>query len=230
VLHLTWFSAGKEEYRADMSENVQAARSPSGLKKWAIVVTAIAALFALAILIDVKVRFENLDRVTFRNRAGVDILERERLDRFTSPYPTYNGIKEYLSDATILISHPPSNVVYYFDDRSNYIHWHDNEIRFGVWSSSPYVAIMVLETKWRITIVNSYCGWLLDEPEYAQQDNCTIVRSLDRMFRYSGSYSEYRRGNVFKLSKGSPPRLSMPTANISIDELVAAMASGDLKK
>src|SRR5262245_51431934 len=110
-----------------MSEIVQARRPRFRRKKWALAVTAIVALLALNIIVRDKVRFENLDRVTFRNRAGVDILERERVDRFTSAYPTYNEIKEYLSDATILTSRRPRNVVvYYFDDRSNYIQWHDN--------------------------------------------------------------------------------------------------------
>jgi len=203
-----------------MNENVQATRPRSRLKKWPLVVIAIIALLTLVNIVHEKVKFENLDRWTLR----------ERVDRFTSHYPTYNEIREYLSDATIL-THSRSNVVYYFDDRSNYMRWHDNDIRFGVWSSSPHVEIMTLEGKWRIAIVNSFCRWLLDEPEYAQQDNCTIVRSLDRMFRYLGTYPEYRKGNVFKLARGvAPPRVSMPTTKMSIDELLAAMAGGDLKK
>ena len=205
-----------------MSEIVQAARPPSRLKKWALAVTAIAALFALAIIVDAKVIFENLDQ----SIARFDRQRTERFakERFARHYPTYNEINEYLSDATILISHPPSNTVYYFDERSNYIKWRGNEISFGIWSSSPYVKIMTFETKWRIAIVNSYCHWLLDEPAYAQQDNCSIIESLDWMFRYLGSDPEYRKGNVFKLSRGSPPPFSLPTTKISIDGLLAAKA------
>src|SRR5262249_43335180 len=129
------------------------------------------------------------------------------------------------SDATILMSHPPSTFIYYFDDRSNYIRWQTNDFSFGFWTSSPYVSIMTFGGKWRITIANSYCHWLLDEPKYAQQDSCSIVGPLDRMFRYLGTYPEYRKGNVFKLARGvPPPRFIMPRTKTSIDELLAAMA------
>src|SRR5262249_34832426 len=129
-------------------------------------------------------------------------------------------MKEKLSDGTPLISHPPRNFVFYFDDPSNYIPSERNDFRFRFWPATTFVHNITFQGKWSITIVNSEYEWVLDEPEYAQQDSCSIVGSLEWMFRYS----EYRKGNIFKLARGTPPaRFTMPRTKTSIDELSAAM-------
>ncbi|HSV25063.1 MAG TPA: hypothetical protein VLJ17_18770, partial [Xanthobacteraceae bacterium] len=53
-----------------------------------------------------------------------------------------------------------------------------------------------------------------------QDDNCYIVELIDQLFASSHATREYRKGNIFKLSKSKVP-FPLPSSDITIDHLLA---------
>jgi len=182
-------------------------------------VVAVCMCLVFVYLINRLVMFENVDRSISGGMYA-------KMEHFTRAYPTGDEISAYLSDATLLLSRPPvDNRVYYFDEDHNYIVWRDNIPYLGTWSSAPFIKIMTFEGRWRITTVNLFCHWAFDvHSGYIsnQVDNCYIVESLDQLFTDPHATHEYRKGNIFKLSKSKVP-FPLPSSDITIDHLLPAI-------
>jgi len=179
-------------------------------------VLAICMCLAFVYLINRFVMFENVDRSISGSFYA-------KMAHLTRAYPSDNEISTYLSDATLLLSRPHDNRVYYFDDDHNYILWRDNIPYLGTWSSAPFIKIMTFEGRWRITTVNLFCNLPLDIYNgypVNYEGNCYVVELIDQLFAYSHAAREYRNGNIFKLSKSKVP-FPLPSSDITIDHLLA---------
>lgn len=172
-----------------------------------------------------RIRIERLDE-TFGRAADTG----QREEYFARKFPTSFEIDEYLSDTTILYSTPPwGNNVFYFDKNKGYVDWRDKNAEAGKWWTTPQLRIMVLDGRWRIAVVNTFCMWFFDRPAVAQQDNCYSVEKLDSILAADSSRGwkrESRKGNVFSLVRNTPAPARLPNTEIDIDSLLAIQPSG----
>lgn len=193
------------------------------LKGLGIAILVLFALWLYAFACN-RTRIVRLDSI-FDPAYGYSVEYREQY--FASNFPSSNDINAYLSDSTILISHPSSGTsVYYFDKSHGFIHWRDHNLEAGKWWISPNLQIITLGNRWRVAVVYLFCTWFFKMEAIAQQENCYYVVSLDSIFaRGSGSRRENRTGNIFNLAidKQAPGRL--PKSEITIDSLLAITSS-----
>lgn len=171
------------------------------------------------------VRVVRLEEI-FDPAYGFPLDYRERY--FNRDFPAASTIKNYLHDATLLISRPPTgNRVYYFDKDQGFVSWRDNVIDSGVWWTSPEVQILYLGARWRVAVVQIFCMSRFGIPRGAQQDNCYSVGQLESLLAAGkGSRRDYREGNVFHLQADNPPPLQLPNSELSI-ALLSKLADKD---
>src|SRR5258708_34212535 len=111
------------------------------IRKVRVAVVVSAAVAAIYLIHD-RVMFQRLDQTKI---SALPELAAENEDTFSRNYPSYEEINAYLSDSTILISDPRINGVSYFDNSHNFISWGHGGLKFGAWSSKPYLKFLVLE-------------------------------------------------------------------------------------
>jgi hypothetical protein len=142
---------------------------------------------------------------------------------FSQKIPSLNEIDDYLSDATVVVSHPPvGNAVYYFDSDRKIFWWHGDQISTGVWKATPNVQLIIFGTQWRLAIVYKFCWSFSDRVAIEQQDSCYYLTSLDWIFSFANSHREYRKGDLFGLDKVEKGQVGkLPESNISIEQLLA---------
>ncbi|WJR76502.1 hypothetical protein [Bradyrhizobium sp. NP1] len=143
---------------------------------------------------------------------------------FARKFVTADEIESYLSNATILFSHPSAgNSVFYFGASHRFVLWTGPRLDLteGIWWTNWYLFPMTFNGRWRIAPVQEFCihyyGTLFDT---RQREQCRFVEYLGGLFPYSHALPEYRAGNVFDLRKAAPFRLP-DDKEISIDGLLA---------
>lgn len=172
------------------------------------------------IYISDRVKFVNLDN-KFDPKYGYSVGRREQY--FARKFPSTSEIQTYLSDATILFSHPPSgNIIFYFKSTGHeFVSWHDQAIEKGEWRIWPQLYFLVLGGQWRIAIVYAFCSSFSGLSLAAQQDNCRELESFDSIFAQGrGTRTEYRKGDVFSLSELHGEVRQLPRSEISFDALL----------
>ena len=141
---------------------------------------------------------------------------------FAQAFPTRSEIENYLSDATLLKSHPPIlNSATYFDKRRNFWEWEGDLIIKGNWYIEPILLKITRYDQSRLTIVYSLCKELADGSltEY----NCFLVESRERIFPMVSGPLEYKDGDVFGLARLKKPPFAMPHTEITVGSLQAEL-------
>jgi len=181
-----------------------------------IIILTILSLISGAYFIDRYVIFEDINRFGFWSSYAKEA-------HFSRMYPSEDEVRSYLVDATILMSSPPNTVVYYFDNKNEYVAWEGSQISFGTWTLSKVIKIMTLDQRKRITIATIFCRWSDD----LQSDNCLVVSSLDHMlpFYSNNATRQYKKGNVFHLSSDHSPPMRMPSSALTIESLLKEVES-----
>jgi hypothetical protein len=183
-----------------------------------IVVAILVGLYSILYFLDPYIRFENV------GRYGWKAYDKEIF--FSQNYPSEEDVRARLDDVTILASSPPNNIVFYFDNRDQYVEWIGDRLSFGSWKLRPIIKIMRYNSRMRVTSATIICYWHYDMPAAAQLENCSVVQSLDHLVQsYSNASHEYRKGNVFGLSKGKSAPMRLPISAISIDSLLSSIQS-----
>jgi hypothetical protein len=167
-----------------------------------------------------RIRVVHLDRI-FNPAYGFP--EGYRETYFAREFPSSQAIKEYLSDATILFSQPPSgNELFYFNSAQEFISWRDGLVSSGSWRIFPALQIIELGGRWRVTVVQRFCSLVSDMPADTQQDNCYDVTSIESILsRGPQARREYKKGNVFNISADKPVPFRLPESAITIDSLLS---------
>ncbi|MBI3699144.1 MAG: hypothetical protein HY242_01685 [Afipia sp.] len=177
-------------------------------------------VFAICVIGWQRISIVRLDKM-FDPALGFS--DGRRVEYFARDFPSSDNIKDYLSDATILHSHPPlGNDVFYFDKQQGFLAWLDSEIVTGNWQSYPKLQIILLGDRWRIAVVNSFCMLYTHVLASDQQDRCYSVESLASILaRGKTTRHEYRKGNVFGLADNKLPPFPIPKSDITIDSLLS---------
>ena len=141
---------------------------------------------------------------------------------FSRNFPSLSEIDSYLSDATIVVSHPPvGNAVYYFDKNRKVLWWHGDQISAGEWKAIPNLQLITFGAQWRFAVVYKFCWSFSDRSAIEQQDSCYYLTSLDWIFSAANSLREYRKGDLFGLNKVGKEQIGrLPESNISIEQLL----------
>lgn len=170
-----------------------------------------------------RISFERLDG-QFDPKYGYAAGRRE--SAFSQEFPSRSQIEAHLSEATLLISHPPNNAVYYFDNNHHFLRWTNETIEAGEWSIWPKLKILILNGQHRFAVEYVFCHRHSGLDPIAQQDNCYYLSSLDSIFAQGrGTRTEYRKGNVFKLAATTNAAGKLPNTELTIDSLLVKNTS-----
>ncbi|MDE2377081.1 hypothetical protein [Bradyrhizobium sp.] len=191
----------------------------------AILLGFVSAFFVYAHVAD-RIRVVHLDGM-FDPAYGYTPGFRERY--FNQDFVSADAIRDYLHDATLLISNPPrGNHVYYFDSEQKFVSWRDKIIESGMWWTYPEVQILHLGPHWRVAVVQTFCLSLFGTAAVRQQDNCYGVSQLDSLLTAGkGSRRDYRSGNILELDASKLPPLPLPSSELSIASLLSKLAEKD---
>jgi hypothetical protein len=187
------------------------------LAKFALALIGVVALFMGYLYVSRHFITENIDHFALWS-------DESKKRYFSETFPTRNEIERYLSNATILISHPPiGNTVYYFDSDGRYYYWHgnDNMIGRGHWFLYPRIVRRIYNGRSRFDLAYLFCREL-DDGSFTD-DNCVLLGSTDQIMKYH-AFREYAKGDVFNLSELQSPPFDLPPRPISMEQLSATMS------
>jgi hypothetical protein len=167
-----------------------------------------------------RIKVVRLDEM-FSPKYGWPVGARDQY--FASKFPSSAEIEAYLSNATILFSHPPTdNIVFYFGNNRQFISWFDQSTSVGKWSISPHLRIILLGQQWQAAVIYVFCSHVAGLPNEAQQDSCREVERLDSIFSQGrDARREYQKGDVFNLQDNQEKIGPLPKVDISISSVLA---------
>jgi hypothetical protein len=140
---------------------------------------------------------------------------------FARRFASYGEIEDYLSDVTLVISHPPrGNAIYYFDRNQQFALWREPVVATGRWWTDPELQLLKLGSERRFAIVQYFCMSRASLIEDAQ-DNCYSVADVDSLINAgAGGRIERSKGNVFNLTPGKRQPFSLPHSDLSTAALL----------